>query len=148
MEPEFLAFSRIPLFEALGVGARRILVFSGETIMLREGDILFRQGDPSDGGYFVLNGSIELTKATAANVVRKDIGCFSLIGELALISQTERTSTAVAKTSANVLKISRNLFHRVLLDHPDDARKVRKILADRLRTAAEVLNGARGTAFV
>ena len=57
---------------------------------------------------------------------------FTLIGELALISETERPMTAIARQPSTVLKIPRTLFHRVLRDYPASALNMRAMMGMRL----------------
>ena len=48
--------ARLPLFQEIEPEALRLLAFSAETKILRLGDVLFRKGEPSDSGYFILSG--------------------------------------------------------------------------------------------
>ena len=43
--------ARIPLFSIFEPNALRMLALSTETRLLRAGDVLFRRGEMSDGGY-------------------------------------------------------------------------------------------------
>ena len=49
-----------PVFELFGRDALRLLCFAGERRLLGEGDLLFARGEPSDGGYVVMSGTIAL----------------------------------------------------------------------------------------
>ena len=49
-----------PTLRDLEPDALRLIAFSAETRILRAGDVLFRVGDLSDGGYVVLSGGIAL----------------------------------------------------------------------------------------
>ena len=124
--------SKIPILGVLESDALRLIVFAGETRILRAADILFRRGDRSDCGYVLTSGVIAFDArddGTAATVISKP---FTLIGELALISETERTFTAVARQPSTVLKIPRSLFMRVLREYPGSARALRAMMSARL----------------
>ncbi|MEA2758277.1 MAG: hypothetical protein QOH65_890 [Methylobacteriaceae bacterium] len=133
LEDDIRKLSRISLFRALETDALRLIAFGAETRILRAGDILFRSGDKSDGGFIVLSGAIALDEkndgSPPAHIVRPD----SLVGEVALLVETERRATAMAREPTTVLKISRELFHRVLREYPDSAKRLKAAMADDLR---------------
>jgi CRP-like cAMP-binding protein len=132
VENDIRNLSQIPMFGVLEDDARRLIAFSAETRILRASDILFRRGDRSDCGYVLTSGVIALDTrddGAAGNLITTP---FTLIGELALISETERPMTAIARQPSTVLKIPRTLFHRVLRDYPASARNMRAMMGMRL----------------
>jgi CRP-like cAMP-binding protein len=132
LDDDVAKLTRHPIFAALEPDALRLLAFSAETRNLRAGDILFRRDDVSNGGFVVLSGSIALDAseggAPAARVVRPP----ALIGEIALLARTNRPATAIAREPSNVLRISQQLFRRVLSEDPAGAERLRRSLAERL----------------
>jgi CRP-like cAMP-binding protein len=133
LEDDIRKLSRISLFRAMETDALRLIAFGAETRILRAGDVLFRRGDKSDAGFIVLSGSVALDEkndgSPPAQIVRPD----ALIGEVALLVETERRATAMAREPTTVLKISRELFHRVLREYPDSAKRLRGAMADDLK---------------
>ena len=125
------AMASVPALAALDPEALRLIAFSAETRILRAGDILFAEGDPSDCGYVVLSGMISLVANGGPATL---VGPPTLIGEAAMIAETTRPADARAREPSSVLKISRTLFHRVLSEYPDGAARVRRIVAERLLT--------------
>lgn len=130
---------RIPLFEDFETEALRLLAFGAETKLMRVGDALFHRGDPSDCGFILTNGSIALEKHDDARPAEKIVRPFALLGETALITQTTRPITAIAREPATVLKITRALFHRILEEYPTTAARVHRRLAARLDEFAREL---------
>ena len=128
----FRRLSRIALFSELEPEALWLIAFSAETRILRAGDILFRRGEPSDGGFIVLSGAIALHNDAASGFADAIIGPEGLVGEIALITDTHRPVTAVANEASTVLKVPRSLFHRVLQEFPRSAARVRAVMANRL----------------
>jgi CRP/FNR family transcriptional regulator, cyclic AMP receptor protein len=57
----------------------------------------------------------------------------ALVGEMALIDDSLRTATAVAKTSCRLAEIDRRRFDFLVQQTPHFATHVMKTLADRLR---------------
>jgi CRP-like cAMP-binding protein len=63
--------------------------------------------------------------AATARIVRPP----GLIGELALLTETRRPATAIAREPSTVPRISRQLFHLVLLEIPGSTERLRHSLS-------------------
>ena len=62
----------------------------------------------------------------------------TLIGELALLTETKRPVTATAREPSSVVRIPRQLFLKTLEGYPDAAVRMRDAMAARVnRTAGE-----------
>lgn len=133
-----------PTLAALEPGALRLIAFLAEPRNLRAGDVLFRRDEASDGGYLILSGSIALDGsdqgASSARIVRPP----ALIGERALLTETIRPATAIAREPSKVLRISRQLFHRALNEFPASAARVQQLLAAKLTAFTGELDAVRG----
>src|SRR5215203_4369189 len=105
---------RAPLFSLLDRDDLRLLAFAAEERELREGEILFRKGDRSDGGYVVARGAIALDVRWdgSAPVFVGEPG--ALIGQAALFGPMARPATAAAREPSATLRISPTLVRRVL----------------------------------
>ncbi|MDB5543485.1 MAG: cyclic nucleotide-binding protein [Hyphomicrobiales bacterium] len=132
LENDIRDMARLPIFQEIEQDALRLLAFSAETKILRKGDVLFRRGDASDSGYFVLSGSFQIESPHQRESAEFVIQPYSLIGEMALLTGTERPATVTAREPSTVLKITRAVFHRVLQEHPKSAIRVRASLEGRL----------------
>ncbi len=141
LEQDMRRLSAIPLLAELEVEALRLIAFSGETRMFKPGDVLFRQGEASDGAFVLLSGRIAIEATGAGRPPLQVVGPGALIGERALLSAIARPATATAREAATVLKITRRLFYRVLSEFPGSAERLREVLA---RDLAERLDAAQG----
>ncbi len=75
------------------------------------GEVLFRQGDPSDCAWLVESGQVELVSVQGRRTASHGVfGAGELIGELGLIDGTPRTATATARADAALLAIERDQF--------------------------------------
>jgi len=144
LDEDFRRLSRIPMFSALEPEALRLIAFSAETRILRAGDILFRRGETSDCGYIVLSGSIALDATAGGEPARLVIRRNGLVGDLALIIETGRPATAIAREPSTVLKVPRTLFHRVLQEFPRSAERIRLGMTERLSEFVDELAGFAG----
>lgn len=133
----------VPALAGLEPDALRLIAFSGESRILRTGDVLFRRDDVSDGGYVVLSGAVALGDggARGTTLVRAP----GLIGATALLVETRRPTSAVAREASSVLKISRDLFRRVLSEHPRSARRLEADLLAQVAALGEDLAATRRT---
>lgn len=132
----------LPAFRELDPEAVRLIAFSAETRILRAGDVLFRLGDVSDGGFVVLSGAIGLTASPGRETL---VRAPALIGELALVAETSRPATAVAREPTSVLKVPRALYRRILTEYPGSASRLRASAAARLFAMRGELEGLRRT---
>jgi CRP-like cAMP-binding protein len=139
IEDDVSLLGSVPSLRLLGAEAVRILAIGAESRPLDRDEVLFRIGDKSDAGYVVQFGRIRLSDAGKAESFAK---AGSLIGELALLLDMKRPSTAVATEASSVLRISRSLFQRVLEGHPDGAQRLRDDLAQRTTQATQALRAA------
>ena len=87
---------------------------------------LFREGSPAEAAYIVAHGQIGLYALDRMGDIRhqKDVGAGTLLSELALVTMVERKFTAVAASDADVLKINRPLFQRLLEEYPQVGRVI------------------------
>ena len=129
LDQDIRYLSALPLLAALGPEALRLMAFSGETRLFRAGDVLFRRGEPSDGGFIIMVGAVALDATDEGRPARQIVGPGALIGERALISALPRPATAIAREPTTVLKITRRLFHRVLAEFPEGTERMRQNLA-------------------
>ena len=145
IEDDIAFLQRVPALAILGRDALRILAIGTENRYVHEGVTLFGEGEQADGAYVVQEGSFELVKRDngAATVV----GPGALIGEVALISQTRRPVSAVAREPSSVVRIPRQLFLKVLESDPDAALRMRDAVAARVnQTATEFARVRAGLA--
>jgi CRP-like cAMP-binding protein len=143
LEDDIGVLARNPTLAALEPEALRLIAFAAETKTLRAGDVLFRRDEISNDGFVVLSGSVAIDPsglgAATARIVRPP----GLIGDIALLTQTRRPATAIAREPTSVLRISRQLFHRVLDEFPGSAEKLRQALAGRLLQFTAELSSVR-----
>ncbi len=107
-------------------------LFRQETgaLHLAAGDSLFREGEKGEKMYVLLEGEMEIL---LGDFVLETVRQGALIGEMALIDDSPRTASVVAKTPCRLAEIDRRRFHFLVQQTPHFATHVMKTLADRLR---------------
>jgi EAL domain-containing protein (putative c-di-GMP-specific phosphodiesterase class I) len=75
------------------------------------GEVLYRQGDPSDCAWLIERGQVELVSVQGRRTTRHGLlGAGELIGELGLIDGAARSATATARSDCALLAIERAQF--------------------------------------
>jgi CRP-like cAMP-binding protein len=112
------------------------------------GDVIFREGDPGEALYLVLEGQVMISKLIngAGEEALAFLGRGDYFGEMALIDRERRSATAKAHGSgAVVLEIHRDVVEGLLqVEHASSARLLRllcSLVAERLRDSDEKLIG-------
>jgi CRP-like cAMP-binding protein len=132
LEDEIAFFAQVPSLAVLGKDALRILAIGAETRNLPSGAVLFYAGELADGGYLVQEGSLLLEPGTLQEGKEFTVGPGTLIGELAMLNDMVCPATAIAKEPTVVIRITRNLFKKMLEGYPEAAVRLRDIMAARV----------------
>jgi CRP-like cAMP-binding protein len=143
LEDDIALLAAAPLFCLLDRDALRLLAFAAENRNLRAGDMLFRKGDRSDGGYIVSRGTIALDARDDGSAAAVLAAPGSLIGQTALFVRMPRPATAVAREPSSVLRISPTLMRRVLEEFPASAKQIHAALASELLELSDGLERVR-----
>ena len=143
LEHDIAFFEQVPSFAVLGKPALRILAIGAETRQLPSGAVLFYAGELADGGYVVQEGSLLLEPNSPLQGEPFTAGPGTLVGELALLTDTVCASTAIAKGPTVVIRISRSLFKKTLEGYPAAAVKLRDIMTARLDAWTRELGGVK-----
>jgi CRP-like cAMP-binding protein len=143
IEDDISFFERVPTLSVLGRQALRILAIGAETRYIHSGEVLFDVGDEADGAFVIQEGHFVLSSDASGDSREKMVGPFTLLGEIALFTETKRPATATALEPSTVLHIPRPLFIKMLDSFPEAARRLREILAERLDQASREIHGVR-----
>jgi CRP-like cAMP-binding protein len=130
IEDDIAFFERVPTLRLLGRTALRILAIGAESRYVHDGEVLFNAGDATDCGYVIQEGSFSL-KAGDWSGAELVAGPGTLLGEVALVAETKRPATAIAREPSTVIRISRSLFLKMLEGYPDAAVQLREQIAAR-----------------
>src|SRR5882757_8842738 len=92
-------------------------LFSHEPNPLRlaSGEVLFKAGDPGDAMFILLEGALDIL-ADGHPVEQAKRG--AIIGEMALIDQSPRSGTVVAREASVLAKLDTARFQRLIQQNP------------------------------
>ena len=117
-----------------------------ECCEITAGTVLWHEGDASNSAAFVVEGKIEVKKATEFEDKHVIVGIYgegSVVGELCLFTDDRRAVTATALTDAWLLKLSAERFETLLEEYPVIGGKLLKgmflAVSKRLRKSFERL---------
>ena len=143
LDDDIATLSQAPLFNLLEKDALRLVAFASETRSYREGDVLFKKGDRSDGGYVVTRGSIALDATDDGSPAAFMAGTGALIGQAALFARIERRATATAQEPSAIIRVTPSLMRRVLEEFPDAAAAIHEAMAEERPRLTEGLERVR-----
>ena len=96
------------------------------------GQAIIEAGSVGQSMYVVVEGEVEVR--VGDNVVDQ-LGPGSIFGEMALIDDSPRSATVVAKTDCRLVEVDRRRFEFMVSETPYFAVAVMRVMADRLRKA-------------
>jgi len=109
-----------PLFSELNIEQiEKILSFS-KTVQLLKGNILFYEGENSDGLYILIEGRVKIYKSgeKGKEFLIHRFNPISSIAEMPFFEEQNFPATAVAEDNSTVIKIEGEEFRAFLLQNP------------------------------
>ena len=131
-------------FEICDAEQQRLLAFASERRKYRAGDIVYAQGDPADGAYVLVRGSVAITDdKQGPNKGYGASGPKVLIGEMALLLDRPRRKSVTAVTDLDTLFVPRLAFVKLMRQFPDMAERAAAHIEDELSSYLGVLDRFR-----
>jgi NTE family protein len=101
------------------------------------GEILFSQKDIGDSLYFVISGRLQaqITTEDGTHKVIGEIMRGETVGEMAIFTGEPRSATIVAIRDSVLVKLSKEVFEKVIIDYPAVSMNVTKLIINRLQNS-------------
>lgn len=114
---------------------------------LEAGSVIFNEGDIGEEMYVIIDGTVEIQKSTSGSSSKTLITLHTgdIFGEMAIIERKRRSAAAIASEKIKLLVLNEHLFDSMLGENPDFARKMIKMLSERLRRTNLTLQNVLGT---
>ena len=106
-----------------------------ENVKFNAGQIIFRQGDPSDKFYIITKGQVDvlrMDKRTGQETQVARLAEGQYFGEIGLLGRTERTATVKAVTEVECLALNREVFKSLLASSAEAYKDVDIVLRRRM----------------
>ena len=113
-----------------------LLMYQTDVLVLPAGDTLFSEGDPGDSMYVVVSGTADVS---IRGKVVETAQAGTIFGEMALIDNSPRAATVVARDDCSLIAINANRFSALTREMPDFGLHVMRSMADRLRRVGKLL---------
>jgi predicted acylesterase/phospholipase RssA/CRP-like cAMP-binding protein len=112
---------------------------SVQHVRLSAGEALFAQGDVADAAYVVLSGRLRaLRVGQGTSEPLAEMAAGELVGELALLDGDERAADVVAVRDTALARLPREVFDRLVADHPATMLAITRRLIARTREPSHV----------
>ncbi len=133
----------VPIFAKMEPAKLKLLAFTGERMTFTEGQELFHQGDPGDAMYVILAGVADvLIDSPAGQITVAQLKRNNFVGDMAILGDVPRTATIKAREPLTTLKISKDMFYRLVTEFPQMAIEMMRELAHRLEDTNQKLRAA------
>lgn len=138
MEERIEALSSVSLFKGLGqVHVERIAEIA-EEVSLKKGQVLFREGEPGDRLFAILDGKIRISRQIPG-IGEEALAILEAgdhFGEMAIIDDDPRSGDALAHEACRLLTISKTAMQDLMFT---DLTLAHEILWNLVRTLSERL---------
>jgi CRP/FNR family cyclic AMP-dependent transcriptional regulator len=134
---------KIPLFANVESAKLKLLAFTSDRLIFQEGQALFQQGEVGDAAYLILSGVVRISiNGPNGELDLATAGAHEIIGEIAILCDVPRTANVTAQSEVITLRISKDLFFRLIEEFPQMAIEIMRELAHRLELSNARLQAA------
>ena len=134
----------VPIFAKMEPAKLKLIAFTGERMNFGAGQELFHQGDPGDAMYVILGGiaDVLIDSDKGGQITVAEMRKNNFVGDMAILCDVPRTATIKAREPLTTLKISKDMFYRLVAEVPQMAIEVMRELAHRLEDTNKKLREA------
>ena len=130
---------RVEVFAGLTDEQLEWLAANGEVVQFGPGEAVFREGDPSDSMYVILEGKLELLIGVGGQLVPTFVQYAGEVTGLLPFSRMQHyTGAGRAAGTTRLLRIHKDRFGEMLQRIPALGQRLVSVMADRVREATRV----------
>lgn len=126
---------KVPLFAGVSNAELQRIAESAKERRFDPGASIVSEGEPGHGFYLIIDGRAEVKRGDRTVAT---LGPGEFFGELALIRETPRTATVVAKDPTTCLALSRWDFKGIVVANPSIAIRLLETVARRIQDDREL----------
>lgn len=143
LQQEFELLRHVRFFSDIEPAKLKLLAFMSQRVGFDDGKTIFRQGDPGDAAYLIIDGEADVVlEGPAGPITVATLGANDIVGEMAILSGAPRNATVRAKGRLTALKIAKEPFLRMVREFPSMAVSIMLELAHRLDSTNNQLRTA------
>src|SRR5208337_2382873 len=112
-----------------------------------QGAVIFKENDDGNEMFIIIQGVVEIrkSKGQASSKILTSLQKGDMFGEMAIIEKQPRSATAVAVQPTRVLVLNEKLYDSMVGTNPDFARKMNRVLSERIRRADAIIQNIMTT---
>lgn len=132
--------ARVALFKELPEPGLQTLAQRGRPKHFATGDVIMRQGDPSDALHVITRGHVRVERGQPGEtpLLLAELSAGDVIGEMGLLDHAPRSATVTALEHTETLEIHAAVMALVIMEYPQVASALLRTLSRRLRNADEL----------
>jgi CRP-like cAMP-binding protein len=116
-------------------GSRQVdqIVRLTDLLRFERGEVILKQGDPSDGFFLLLEGSVEVRIESGEGMAVGRLEPPATFGEIGLLLDEPRSATVRAADELLAVRFSSSSFHKMMETVPQFGLETSRYLAQRLK---------------
>jgi CRP-like cAMP-binding protein len=131
-----------PIFRPFTREERKLLVERFREREAKEGEVILRRGEPSDGLYVVLDGAVDvLARKAGREIPVANLRAGDLFGEMSCLRKAPASASVVVRRAGTLLRLPRRVFDEVVLTHPQILELVSDLSDERAENLDAILSG-------
>jgi CRP-like cAMP-binding protein len=131
-----------PVFRPFSREDRREVMARFRAREVVAGEVVVREGEPSDGLYVVLDGALGVSRRRGAESVEvAELREADVFGEMSCLRKAPATATVTARRAGTLLRLPRQSFDELVLSHPQILEVVSELTEERAESLDAVLSG-------
>jgi signal transduction histidine kinase len=132
---------RIDLFDCLPPEAKENLARESRDVVLREGDVLIKEGSVDEQYlHILLRGKVRICKGPNYQKSIADLKAGEYLGEISLIDNLPRSASAVALNDVFIIEIDKSMFIKHIAPNPKALLEMMKVCSRRLRNDLDAMS--------
>jgi CRP-like cAMP-binding protein len=136
------ALALSPIFRPFQRGDRKLIMERFRAREVNEGEVIIREGEPSDGLYVVLEGAVDVVKRKAGKeLVVGQLREGDLFGEMSCLRKAPASATVVIRRPGTLLRLPRPSFDELVVTYPQILELVATLSEERAENLDAILSG-------
>ncbi|HKJ61938.1 MAG TPA: cyclic nucleotide-binding domain-containing protein [Hyphomicrobiales bacterium] len=122
----------VPLFHGLSSGQISAVVAKGEKEFFASGETIIKARSRFKAAYLILSGTVETRPSKKSGLQPETYDAGSLVGEMAMLTDTIAAIDVVATERVRALALSREALYKVMEEEPEIAFHLSDKITERL----------------
>ncbi len=135
---------QIPMFQKVEQSKLKLLAFTSERLVFQPDEVVCEQGEPGDSMYVIVDGDADvIVNLPAGPLTVAQLHKNSFFGEIAILCDIPRTATVKATSKLTTLRITTDLFYRLVSEFPQMTIEIMREIAARLDRTTQDLQATQ-----